>query len=231
MTTTRLMSANLKGGKSPTGHAAGGPKLGLANAAVRMSMTIRRANEQRISLIGGQEVSGVEVRRVLERHGNWLPIVATPNDEFPSGATIGNVAFIDRRVWSLEEHLEIETWTNTAGELHFVDARIRHELTGRGLRVIVGHFPAGKRSAAQHDRMTCEADVRAAIRAHAGPTALLFDFNRPGAFAGWAGARNHVDGALVRGLPADRPRTHHGFKGTISDHAAVSIRVDLKRAP
>jgi len=229
-TQTRLMTANLKGGKSPTGMHAGGRKAGLAPAATRMTWAIRRANAQNISMIGGEEVSGVQVRRVIERHELWLPVVATPNDEFPSGATIGNVLFLKRTEWELDEQAEIDSVTRSAGTLHFVDAWVTHKPTRRQVRVVVAHFPAGKRTVPQRDRAACEADIRVAIKGERCPVVLLADFNTPGAFRGWNGARHKVDGALVRGLPASRPRVHYGFIGEISDvHAGVSTLVDLAR--
>lgn len=228
----RLMSTNVKGGKSPTGMHAGGRGSGLGQAGDRMSYVIHRANDQGISLIGGQEVSGVQIRRVLQQHGNYLPVVATPNEQFKSGATIGNAGFIDTRVWDLEEQLDLVSALSDR-TLHFVDMIVRHRATGRHVRVIVGHWPAGRRLSARRGRAHCEADVRAAIKGETLPVVLLFDFNTPTAFRGWAGARHHVDAALVRGLPTSKPRVHDGFNRPgprkISDHAAVSVRVDLRR--
>ena len=228
----RILSANMKGGKSPTGMHAGGRGSGLGPAAERMSTVINRANRQGITLIGGEEVSGVQVRRVIERHSLWMPIVATPNDEWPNGATLGNVLFLHRPSWVLDEHAEIEVPTSF-GSLHFVDAILRHCGTSRQLRAIVGHQPAGRRTPAQRARSQCEADVRMAIKGERLPVALLFDFNTPHAFRGWDGARHKVDAALVRGLPTSKPRVHAGFNRPgprkVSDHAGVSVRIDLAR--
>lgn len=226
---TRVLSANVKGGKSPTGMHAGGRNSPHGPAADRITTLIRRANHQHISMIGTQECSGVQVRRVIERHPHWLPVVATPNEHFASGATIGNVLFLYKPVWDLDEHAEIEVAARV-GSLHFVDALVTHRNTGRQLRIIDGHQPAGRRLSARQDRTLCESEVRQAIKGETLPIGLLFDFNTPTAFRGWDGARHLVDGALFRGVPTSAPRVHAGFVPDVGDHKGVSVVIDLTRS-
>lgn len=241
---TEIATANAKGGKNPHGIGAGGPKLGLAPSDDRIRRALARFRLRGVTLVFLQEFAEFQYQAVRDGFAGYDVYKGTPNDRWPSGATVGNGVAIDPIEWKVLDRDELEVEGVGGQTLHLPVFLLKHRASKRRVLVICVHFPAGKSAAARQAKARCEHEVYAYIArvqdalVRAGipeiDVVVGGDCNNGRAFRNAPGYRHLVDVLAFitggNGFKVGAGRTHTDFKGDVSDHMAISVKVAFKAA-
>ena len=200
-----------------------------ADDDLRMEHAIDRFNHLDFTVVALSEFN-LPMARKLREYPKWGLHRAVPNS-----GTSGNAVAFWKPVWKRVAVEDIDVMT-TSRVLHMAGLVLEHRRTGFVLPVLAIHNPTSTKNVhvPQSDRDLCiEAERRWPRRmtsAH-GRAVVLGDFNQRGALEGTSLSRavsHNVDEVYGRGaLIFSKPQVHEGFNPAITDHAAVSVLINV----
>lgn len=200
-----------------------------ADDDLRMEHAIKRFNHLDFTVVALSEFN-LPMARKLREHPKWGLHRAEPNS-----GTSGNAVAFWKPVWRRVAVEDIDVMVSSR-VLHMAGLVLEHRGTGFVLPVLSIHNPTSTKNVhvPQSDRDLCiEAERRWSRRmtsAH-GRAVVLGDFNQRGALEGTSLSRavsHNVDEVYGRGaLTFSKPQVHEGFNPAITDHAAVSVLINV----
>lgn len=204
-----------------------------ADDDLRMERAIDRFNHLDFTVVALSEFN-LPMARMVREHPKWGLHRADPNS-----GTSGNAVAFWKPVWRRLGWVEDIDVMLSSRVLHMAGLVLEHRRTGFILPVLAIHNPprAGKAAMPQRDRDAClkaERDWAFNMTQARGRALILGDFNQPGALVRDVNFRrlvaHEVDEAYALGdLVTSSPKTHPGFDPAITDHAAVSVLINVNQ--
>lgn len=201
-----------------------------ADDDLRMEKAIDRFRHLDFTVVALSEFN-LPMARKLREFPKWGLHRAEPNS-----GTAGNAVAFWKPVWRKVSVEDIDVMLSSR-VLHMSGLVLEHRRTGFVLPVLSIHNPTSTRNVhvPQSDRDLCRVAERRwanVMEAKYGRALVLGDFNQRDAFTPPAmirGAENNVDQVYGRGsLTFSKPIVHPGFDPTITDHAAVSVLINVR---